>query len=42
MATLLIAILGLLLRICTKRIKREFLNTDSLQLKTFAYYLRQI
>jgi len=42
MATLLTAILCLLLCDCTKRIKQEFLDTESLQLKTFAYYLRQI
>jgi len=42
MATLLTAILCLLLRNCTKRIKQEFLDTDSVQLKTFAYYLWQI
>jgi len=38
MAILLTAILCLLLRNCTKRIKQEFLDTDSVQLKTFAYY----
>jgi len=38
MATLLTAILCLLLRNCTK--KQEFLHTDSVQLKTFSYYLR--
>jgi len=42
MATLLTAILCLLLRNCTKRTKQEFVDTDSVQLKTFAYYLRQI
>jgi len=42
MATLLTAILCLLLHNCTKRIKQEFLDTDSVQLKTFAYYLWQI
>jgi len=42
MATLLTAILCLLLRNYTKRIKQEFLDTDSVQLKTFAYYLWQI
>jgi len=36
MATLLTAILGLLLRNCTKRIEEEFLDTDGVQLKTFA------
>jgi len=36
MATLLTAITGLLLRNCTKRIKQEFLDTDGIQLKTFA------
>jgi len=38
MATLLTAILCLLLvlRNCRKRIKQEFLDTDSVQLKTFA------
>jgi len=40
MATLLTAIgLCLLLRNCTNRIKQEFLDTDSVQLKTFACYL---
>jgi len=42
MATLLTAILYLLLRNCTKRIKQEFLDTDSVQLKPFAYYLWQV
>jgi len=42
MATLLTAILCLLLRNCTKRIKQEFLDTHRVQLKTFAYYLWQI
>jgi len=42
MAILLTAILCLLLRYCTKRIKQEFLDTDSVQLKTFAYYFWQI
>jgi len=42
MTTLLTTILCLLLRNCTKRIKQEFLDTVSVQLKTFAYYLRQI
>jgi len=42
MATLLTAILCLLLRNCTKRMKQEFLDTDSVQLKTFGYYLWQI
>jgi len=42
MATLLTAIFCFLLRICTKRIKQEFLDTDSVQLKTFAYYLWHI
>jgi len=42
MATLLTAILCLLLCNCAKRIKQEFLDTDSLQLKPFAYYLRQM
>jgi len=42
MATLLTAILCLLLRNCTKTIKQEFLDTDSVQLKTFAHYLWQI
>jgi len=37
MATLLTAILCLLLRNSTKRIKQKFLDTDSVQLKTFAY-----
>jgi len=41
MAKLLTAIC-LLLRNCTKRIKQEFLDLDSVQLKTFAYYLWQI
>jgi len=36
MAVLLIAILCLLLRSCIKRIKQEFLDTDSVQMKTFA------
>jgi len=35
MATLLTAILCLLLRNCTKRIEQDFLHTDSLQLKIF-------
>jgi len=39
MATLLTASLCLLLRNCIKRIKQEFLDTDSVQPKTFAYYL---
>jgi len=39
MATLLTAILCLLLRTCTKRIKQEFLDTRSVELKTFVYYL---
>jgi len=42
MATLLSASLCLLLRSCTKRIIQEFLDTDSVQFKTFAYYLWQI
>jgi len=42
MPILLTAILCLLLRNCTKRIKQEFLDPDSVQLKTFAYYLWQI
>ena len=42
MATLLTAILDLLLSNCTKRIEEEFLDTDGVQLKTFAYYLWQI
>jgi len=42
MATLLTAIIGLFLRNCTKRIEEEFLDTDDVQLKTFAYYLWQI
>jgi len=42
MATLLTAILCLLLRNCTKRIKQEFLDIDSFQLKTFANYVWQI
>jgi len=42
MATLLTAILCLLLRNCTKRIKQEFPVIHSDQLKTFAYYLWQI
>ena len=42
MATLLATILCLLLRNCKKRIKQEFLDTDSVKLKTFAYYLWQI
>jgi len=33
MATLLTAILCLLLRNCTKRMKQEFLDTDSVQFK---------
>jgi len=36
------AILCRLLRNCTKRIKQEFLDTNSVQSKTFAYYLWQI
>jgi len=36
---MLSAILCLLLRNYTKRIKREILDTDSVQLETFAYYL---
>jgi len=36
MATLLSAILCLLLRNCTKRIKEEFMDTDGVQLETFA------
>jgi len=42
MATLLTAILCLFLRNCTKRIKQELLDTVSVQLKTFTYYLWQI
>ena len=42
MVALLTAILCLLLRNCTKRIKQEFLDTASVQMKTFAYYLCQI
>jgi len=43
MVILLTAILlRLLLRNCTKRIKQEFMGTDSVQLKTFADYLWQI
>jgi len=42
MATLLTAILCILLRNCTKKIEQEFLDTVSVQLKTFAYYLWQI
>jgi len=42
MAALLIAILCLLLLKCTKRFKQEFLDTDSVQMKTFAYYTWQI
>jgi len=38
MAALLTAILCLLLRSCTKRIKQEFLDTDRAQLKNFADY----
>jgi len=37
MATLLTAILCLLLRNCTKRYEQEFLYTGGVQLKTFAY-----
>jgi len=40
MATLLTAISCLLLRNCTNEIKQEFLDTDSVQLKIFVYYLR--
>ena len=36
------AISCFLLRNCTKRVKQEFLDTDSIQLKTFDYYLWQI
>jgi len=39
MATLLTALLRLLLRNCKKRIKQEFLETDSVQSKTLAYHL---
>jgi len=39
MATLLTAILCLLLCDCTKRIQQEFLDTDGVQFKTFAYYV---
>jgi len=39
MATLLTAILCVLLRNCTKRIKQEFLDTDSVELETFAYFM---
>jgi len=42
MATLLTAVLCLLLRNCTKRIKQEFLDTDNVLLKTLAFYLWQI
>jgi len=42
MATLLTAILCHLLRNCTKRIKQEFLDRDSVQSKILTYYLRQI
>jgi len=42
MATLLTTILCLLLRNCTHRIKQKFLDTDSIQLKSFAYYFWQI
>jgi len=42
MATLLTATLCLLLHNCTKRIKQELLDTDSVHLKTFAYYFWQI
>jgi len=39
MATLLTAILCLLLRNCTKRIEQKFLDTDGVQFENFAYYL---
>jgi len=42
MATPLAAFLCLLLRNCTKMIKQEFLDADSIQLKTFAYCLWKI
>jgi len=42
MATLLTAILRLMLRKCTKRIKQEFLDTDSVQVKALAYHLWQM
>jgi len=42
MATLLTAIARLLLRNCKKRIKQEFLETDSVQLNTLAYHLWQM
>jgi len=42
MATLLTAILGLLLRNCKKRFKQEILDTDSVQLKTLAYHIWQM
>jgi len=42
MATPLTAILCVLLRNCLNRTKQEFLDTDSVQLKTIAYYLWQI
>jgi len=42
MAALLTTILCILLCNCTKRIKQEFLDTDSVQLKTFAYYFWQM
>jgi len=42
MTTLLTAILDLLLHNCAKRIEEEFLDTDDVQLKTYAYYLWQI
>jgi len=35
-------ILRRFLRNCTKKVKQECLDTKSVQLKTFAYYLRQI
>jgi len=37
MATLLTALLRVLLRNCAKRTKQEFLDTDSLQFQTFAW-----
>jgi len=42
MATLLTAISRLFLRSYKKRFKQEFLNTDSVQLKTLAYHLWQM
>jgi len=36
MARLLTAIIGLLLRICTKKFEEEFLDIDGVPLKTFA------